>query len=205
MYMRQLVRVIELYFKQMDSETPLQAEYFKGNGYKLSMPHVAASDTTDQFATNDNVPTVINWNTLESGYGFTLSPPGIAIADYAGLYKIDYSLQLINTDNAAHYAEVWLKVNGVDVERSTTRFYIPARKSGTEFAYICAYSTATVQLDVEDEVALYWATNKAYKTTGPVDGVYMFHDDAWTDPPNAYDRPAIPSAIGSITFMSAAV
>jgi len=35
--------------------------------------------------------------------------------------------------------------------------------------------------------------------------VYMFHDDVWTDPPDAYDRPAIPSAIGSITFVSAAV
>lgn len=204
-YMRQLIQVIELYFTRLDSQTPLQAEYFKGNGYQLSIPHIAASDETDQYADGDNTPTAIDWSTLESGYGFTLNAPGTAVAGYAGIYKVDYSLQLVNTDNAAHYATVWAQVNGVDVERSATVFFIPARKSGTDYAYICAYSTLTVQLAVEDEVTLYWATNKAYNTTGPVDGVYMFHDDAWTDPPDAYDRPAIPSAIGSITFISAVV
>jgi hypothetical protein len=31
-YMRQLIQVIELYFSRLDSQTPLQAEYFKGRG-----------------------------------------------------------------------------------------------------------------------------------------------------------------------------
>jgi hypothetical protein len=202
-YMRQLIQVLELYFGRMDSQTPLQAEYFKGRGDQLSFPHIAASDTTDQYADGDDTPTAVLWNTLESGYGFTLNSPGSATADYNGIYKFDYSLQFINTDNASHYATVWLQVNGVDVARSATQFFIPARKSVTDFAYVCGYSTVVFELSVEDEVELYWATNQAYDPVGPVNGVYIFHDAAWTDPPNAYDRPAIPSAIGAITFVSA--
>jgi hypothetical protein len=140
---------------------------------------------------------------FESGFGFTLNSPGSATADYAGFYKIDFSLQFINTANAAHYATVWLQVNGVDVARSATQFFIPARKSPTDYAYVAGYSTVGFEIAVGDELQLYWATDQAYNPVGPVDGVYMFHDDAWTDPPDAYDRPDIPSAIGAITFVSA--
>jgi hypothetical protein len=31
--MTQMVRVLELYFNQLDSQTPLQAEYFRGNNF----------------------------------------------------------------------------------------------------------------------------------------------------------------------------
>jgi len=50
-----------------------------------------------------------------------------------------------------------------------------------------------------DEIELYWATEQAYDA-GVQDGVYIFSDVAQTTP---YVRPAIPSAIGSITWVSA--
>ncbi len=201
-YMLQLIRVIELYFKQLDSQTPLQAEYFKGLGYQLTNPHIAASDSTDQIAVGNDTETVVNWNTLDSGFGWTLNPPGSATADYAGVYTIRYSLQFINTANAVHFASVWLKVNGTDVVNSTTKFSIPARKSASpgEEGYLCVYSEATFAVNVGDEVELYWATDLAGNPTVPTDGVYMFHDGAQVTP---FARPAIPSAIGSITFVSA--
>ena len=201
-YMLQLIRVVELYFKQLDSQTPLQAEYFKGLGYQLTNPHIAASDSTDQIATGNNVATVVNWNTIDSGFGWTLNPPGSATADYAGVYTIRYSLQFINTANAIHFATVWVKVNGDDVTNSATKFAIPARKSSSpgEEGYLCAYSEATFTVNVGDEIELYWATDQAGNPTIPTNGVYMFHDAAQTTP---FARPAIPSAIGSITFVSA--
>jgi hypothetical protein len=201
-YMLQLIRVIELYFKQLDSQTPLQAEYFKGLGYQLTNPHIAASDSTDQIAGGNNTATVVKWNTLDSGFGWTLTPPGSATADYAGVYTIRYSLQFVNSANAVHFASVWLKVNGADVVNSTTKFSIPARKSASpgEEGYLCVYSEATFAVDVGDEVELYWATDLAGNPTVPTNGVYMFHDGAQVTP---FARPAIPSAIGSITFVSA--
>lgn len=200
-HVRQMIRVLELYFNQLDSLTPLQAEYFKGRGDKLLFPHIAASDSTDQIATGNDTATVVNWNTLDSGYGWTLNSPGSATADYAGIYKITYSLQFINTANAIHYVDVWLKKNNTDVVNSTTIFHVPARKSASagEEGYLAAYSEITFEVAVGDEIELYWATDLAGNPTTPTEGVYMLHEAAQTTP---FARPAIPSAIGSITFVS---
>lgn len=199
-YITQLIRVLGLYFRQLDSLTPLQADYFWGSGRELRNPHIAASDSTDQYATATNTPTVVAWNTLDSGLGFTLNAPGSATADYAGIYKITFSLQLVNTANAIHDAYVWLRVNGVDVSNSTTNFSVPARKSTGVPSYLCGYSEVVFEMAAGDEMELVWATDQAYSTTGPVDGVYIYAEPAQTSP---YARPAIPSAIGSITFVSA--
>jgi len=201
-YFDQFIRVLTIYFNQLDSTTPLQNDYYVGGGWFLTNPHIAASDSTDQIAGGNNTPTVVEWNTLDSGFGWTLAAPGTATAEYAGVYKITYSLQFINTANAVHYATVWLKVNNVGVPNSSTIFTIPARKSSSpgEEGYLAAYSEVSFSMNVGDEVELYWATDQAGDPTVPTDGVYIFHDAAQTTP---YARPAIPSAIGSITFVSA--
>ena len=205
-YFDQLIRVLTLYFNQLDSTTPLEADAFYGGtfygeGYGIKFPHIAASDSTDQ-RTTDNTATVVNWNTLDSGYEWTLNSPGSATADFAGVYKITYSLQFVNTDNTAHYVDVWMKVNTNDVANSTSRFFVPARKSASpgEEGYVLAYSEITFVVDAGDEIELYWATDKANVVSPAADGVYMYHDAAQTTP---YAKPAIPSAIGSITFVSA--
>jgi hypothetical protein len=200
-YFDQFIRVLTLYFNQLDSGTPLQADYFLGGGWALTNPHIAASDSTDQIAGGNNTATGVKWNTLTSGFGWTLNSPGTATADYAGIYRITFSLQFINTANAIHYATVWLKVNGSDVADSSTIFTVPARKSANpgEEGYLAAYSEATFTINVGDEIELYWATDLAGNPTTPTNGVYIFHDAAQTTP---FARPAIPSAIGSITFVS---
>ena len=198
-----LIRALRLYFNLIDNyfaNTILDALNGGVGGNGITFPHIAASDSTDQYAGGNNTPTVINWNTLDSGYLWTLTPPGSAVASVAGVYTIRYSLQLANTANAIHDATVWLKVNNVDVPNSSTYFTVPARKSAGNPSYICAYSEATFEVAVGDEIELYWATDQAYSTTGPVNGVYIFADPAQTSP---YARPAIPSVIGSITYVSA--
>lgn len=202
-YVRQLIRVLELYFDQLDSWNLQLYNALTGKtGNNVVLPHIAASDSTDQIAGGNDTPTVVNWNTLDSGFGWALNPPGSATATFAGVYKITYSLQFINTANAIHYATVWLKVNNNDVANSSTIFTVPARKSASpgEEGYLAAYSEVTFQVDAGDTIELYWATDLAGNPTTPTDGVYIFHDTAQVSP---FARPAIPSAIGSITFVSA--
>lgn len=189
---------LRLYFNRLDAA--LQQLSNNSGGGLLGFPFIAASDDTDQLATASNTPTVVTWNTLDGGNGFTLNAPGSATALVAGIYKITYSLQFTNTDNVAHDAAVWLKVNNVDVPRSTTIFTVPARKSAGVFSYVCAYSEVVFTLNAGDEMELYWATNQAYDTSPATDGIYIEHLDAQTVP---YARPATPSALGSITFVSA--
>jgi hypothetical protein len=200
-YVDQLTNALRLYFNQIDNG--LSALLSGTGGSSLSLPHIAASDSTDQLATANDTPTVVSFNTLDSGLGFTLAAPGTATADISGIYKITYSAQLVNTDNVAHDATFWLKVNTgsgfVDVPNSATIFSVPARKSAGVFSYVAGYSEVTFSVEAGDEIELYWATNQAYDTSPATDGIYIFHDIAQTVP---YARPAVPSVIGSITFVS---
>jgi hypothetical protein len=196
-YIDQLNNALRLYFNQIDNGLGFLLS--DTGGASLSLPHIAASDNADQLATAANTPTEVKWNTLESGLGWTLNPPGTATATIPGVYTIRYSLQFANTDNSQHDAAVWLKLNTVDVPRSTTVFSIPARKSAGVFSYVCAYSEATFQVETGDTIALYWATDQAFIVSPATAGVYIEHLAAQTSP---YARPAVPSAIGSITFVS---
>jgi hypothetical protein len=197
-----LIRILRLYFNLLDS-------YFSGTilgalnggvgGNGITFPHIAASDSTDQ-RTTDDTATVVKWNTLDSGYLWTLNSPGSATAAVAGVYTIRYSLQFVNTDNQQHTATVWLQKNGSDVANSATTFSVPARKSASIPGFICAYSEATFTVAVGDEIELYFAVDKADVVSPAADGIFMFHDAAQVSP---FARPAIPSAIGSISWLSA--
>jgi hypothetical protein len=195
-YIDQYSNILRLYFNQLDNFT--RAITASNGGSALSFPHIAASDTTDQYATASDTATLVAWNTGESILGFTLVS-GAAIAEYSGVYKITFSLQFANTANAVHDASVWLRVNNVDVARSATNFSVPARKSAGVPSYVCGYSEAVFSVNVGDSIKLYWATDQA-ATSGGGTGIYIYADAAQVSP---YARPAIPSAIGSITFVSA--
>jgi len=194
-YTESFSNALRLYFNTLDAfNTNLSTI---AGGSALSFPHIAASSTTDQYATANNTATLVAWNTEESILGFTLVA-GAAIAQYTGVYKITFSLQFANTANAVHDASVWLRVNNVDVARSTTNFSVPARKSAGVPSYVCGYSEAVFTVNAGDSIQLYWATDLA-AVSGGADGVYMYADPVQVTP---YARPAIPSAIGSITFVS---
>ena len=199
-YADQLNNALRLYFNQVDNDWA--AVLGTDGGAYFQFPHVSASDSTDQYATATNTPTVVKWNTLASQSGFTLNAPGSVTCNVSGIYKITYSAQLANTANAVHDATFWLRENTVDIPDSATVFTIPARKSAGVPAYVAGYSEVVFTANAGDVVELWWATDLAYNPTGPVDGVYIFHDAAWTTPTNPYPRPAIPSVIGSITFVS---
>lgn len=201
-YMDQLTNILRLYFNTIDNG--FNALLGEEGGAYFKLPYISASDSTDQLATASNTPTVVKWNTFNGGNGFTLAPPGIATAEIAGVYKIAYGLQLANTDNAAHDTAIWLRINTgsgfVDVPNSTVIFTLPPRKSAGNPSYLLAASEIIFTLNAGDSMELYWATNQAYLTSPATDGVYIEHLPVQTVP---YARPAIPSAIGSITFVSA--
>ena len=177
----------------------VNSSLFTGLGAEITLPHIGAYDSGNQYADGDNDPTIVTWDATDSTFGFSLAS-NVATSTYDGVFKIDYSLQFVNTDNAAHDIYVWLQVNGSNVSNSATKFTIPARKAVGDYSYICAYSTVTFTVSANDSIGLWWATDKAYNTTGPVDGVYMFSEASASSP---YSRPAVPSAIGNILYMSA--
>ena len=200
-YQHQFTNVLRLYFNQLQNAF---SELFGPDGGKyVAFPHIAASDSAIQYATAANTPTIVQWSSLDAGSGFKLNSDNTATAQIQGIYKITYSLQFANNDNAAHDAIVWLRINGFaaadDVPNSTTVFTIQPRKSAGIPNYVCGYSEVVFTLRAGDFVGLWWGTDQA-ATSGGATGVYMDYEAAQTSP---MPYPAVPSAIGSITFVSA--
>jgi hypothetical protein len=197
----QLNYALRLYFNNLDNW--LASLTGDTGGGVLGFPFIEASDSTVQYATGNNTATIVKWNSTALGNGFTLNVGNTATALVSGVYKITYSLQFANNDNVVHDAIVWLRVNGstsaADIANSTTNFTVPARKSAGVPAFVCGYSEVVFALDAGDTVGLWWGTDQA-ATSGGTTGVYMYSLAAQTTP-MAY--PATPSAIGSITFVSA--
>jgi hypothetical protein len=196
-YIDQFSNALRLYFNSIDNFTQPFVTSTGGNFLQFSF--VAASYNQDQYATADNTATIVQWNSLDAGSGFTLNSDNTATAPASGIYKITYSLQFANNINAIQDAIVWLRVNGSDVANSTTIFTLQARKSAGVPNFVCGYSEVVFELAAGDKVGLWWGTDKA-ASAGGTTGIYMHHQDAQTSP-MAY--PATPSAIGSITFVSA--
>jgi hypothetical protein len=191
--------ILRQYFNSLDNVTSQLLS--NGGGRYLSFPHIAAQDSTNQYTT-DNTATKVLWNTLDSGLDFTLNVDSTATATRTGIYKIDYSLQFANSDNALHYAYVWLRVGSTDIVGSASKFSVPARKSVGNDGYIVAYSSVTFQMDAGESMALYWAVSQAKVLSPAADGIYMEAYPAQTSP---FAMPSIPSAIGSIVFVSGVV
>lgn len=196
-YQEQFSNALRLYFAQIDNSNA--AVLGIDGGQYLQNPHIAARNNADQYALGNDTPTLVLFDVLDSISGFTLDPTGYATSNQSGVYKIDFSLQLANTDNVQHDVFVWLQTNGTVVPGSSSRFTIPARKSAGVFGYIVGYSSLTFEIQKDDQIRLWWATEKAYNPVGPVDGVFMDSLPAQASP---YVRPANPSAVGSIVFVS---
>jgi len=202
-YQDQFSNILRLYFNQLRNAL---GELFGTNGGRyLEFPHIAASDEAIQYATAANTPTIIRWSSLDSGSGFTLNANNTATAEFSGIYKITYSLQFANNDNAIHDAIVWLRTDGAspspadDVPNSTTVFTLQARKSALLPNFVCGYSEVVFPMNAGDSVSLWWGTDQA-ATSGGATGIYIDYQTAQTTP---MPYPAVPSAIGSITFVSA--
>lgn len=197
-----------------DSLNNILRQYFANNdnlnnsllgvdgGHYLTFPHIAAQDSSSQYAGGNNTPTKVLWNTLDAGLGFTLNNDSTASPTYSGTYKIDYSLQFVNTvNNVVHDVYVWLRINNVDVAGSASKFSVPGKHSGADGATV-AYSSITFKINEGDKVALWWATDLAYVASPLTDGIYMLGAPAQTVP---FALPSTPSAIGTIAFISGVI
>lgn len=190
-YQNQLGSTQRLYFNQIDNSITSLLE--NSGGRYLNFPHIFALDTATQFAAGDNSPTIVQWNTVVRSEGFDLDTlTDSAIPTYSGAYKVDYRLLFENGDASQHSVWVWLKKDGVDVDNSCSKFSVPANGyvSTTGFIELDLYGGSGLQLC--------WATNKYSATAGGL-GVWM---DSYASSSSPFTRPAIPSAYGSVTFVS---
>lgn len=75
----------------------------------------------------------------------------------SGVYKLTFTAQVANSDNAVHDSYFWVKYKGNNFPYSTKRATLPARKnSTTPSGQVITIDILGVALDNNDEIQLYW-------------------------------------------------
>jgi hypothetical protein len=149
----------------------------------VSRSYGSWSDSTDQTGST-TAGAVITFDTQDIADSITLVDNSKFTVPNTGIYDLQFSAQLKNTDNAQHEATIWFKVNGSDLANSATIVTIPARKSASIFGYGVAAWNLFFSLNSSDYVEIYWLKSNAAVTLESLPATAL--------------HPAIPSIILSI-------
>ena len=189
-YQNQLNNVQRLYYNSIDNTLSSLME--NSGGRFMNFPNLFMCDTNKQYATGNNTPTLIQFNVTTKNEGFVVTSTS-ANPIYSGAYRVDYRMLLENNDAAQQNVWVWLQKNASDVDNSCAKYSVGSGQ------YTTVSGSIELDLTGADTLQLYWATSKAANSAGTLTGVWM---DSYTSSTSPFTRPAIPSAYGSITFVS---
>ena len=180
-YQDQFSNVLRLYFNRLDD--------FVARLDTLSVPYGAFSSGVDQ-TTTANTATLMTLNTTDFSNDVSIATSKITVAT-AGIYNLQFSVQLESNSNAAQDVFIWLKKNGVDIAGSTGKVGIPSRKGvGDPFHGIYGWNYF-VSLAAGQYIEIYWSTTSA-------DVSIQFYPASATP-----TKPATQSVVATLSFVSA--
>jgi len=156
-YANQSNNVLRLYFNQLDNT--FSALLNSAGGAFLRAPYGAFSDFNNQ-ATTANTATLVALATTDFSNQVTVATSKITVQN-AGIYNLQFSVQIQNLDNAPQDTFFWLKQNGTDIVGSTGKVGLPARKNpGDPFHDIKGWNYF-LSMAANDYVQIYWSTTSA--------------------------------------------
>jgi hypothetical protein len=151
---RQLIRVLEVYFNQLDSQTPLQAEYFKGRGDELTIPSALYFSTQDQTAALVDTAYDITYNNVYYENELTLTSSKEIYATRSGIYNFQLTAQVLSSNSSAKTIEIWINRDGTDIGYSARGY--TSDLNGGFFTINWAFN---IDVDAGSYIKLRWAVD----------------------------------------------
>ena len=186
-FIEQYSNILRLYFNQLDGLTG--ALLGESGGRYVRFPYGAFSSDQDQTAIA-NTATLMTLNTTDFSNDVSISSSKITVAN-SGIYNLQFSVQLENSNNAPQDVYIWLKQNGTDIVGSTGKVGMPARKNpGDPFHSIIGWNYF-VSMTAGQYIEIYWST-----TSADVSIQYYAASGSPT-------KPATQSVVATLSFVSA--
>lgn len=152
-------------------------------------PYGGFQDTTSQTAASANTAYPIAFNTTDYTNGIYISNSSRFNVRNAGLYNLQFSAQLKNTDTQIHDIDIWLSKNGTNVTGSNGQVSVPNSHGGVSGRTLPAWNYF-IDLVAGDYVELMWNTNSTQ--------VSIEYIAAQTSP----TRPATASIIATMSYVA---
>lgn len=186
-FIEQYSNILRLYFNQLDSLTG--ALLGESGGRYIRFPYGAFSSGVDQ-TTTANTATLVTLDTTDFSNDVSISSSKITVVN-AGIYNLQFSVQLENSNNAPQDVYIWLKQNGTDITGSTGVVGMPARKNpGDPFHAIYGWNYF-LSMTAGQYIEIYWST-----TSADVSIQYYAASGSPT-------KPATQSVVATMSFVSA--
>jgi hypothetical protein len=187
-YQDQLNNILRLYFNQID--TDIGGLLGNSGSRYLQAPYGEWHDTTTQTAAANTV-TLITLNAVDFEQTVTLVSSSKITAKYAGIYNVQFSIQLSNSGTADDNVTIWYRQNGTDVPNSAGIATCPGKHGSTPGALVFGWNEY-FQMSEGDYLQLYWTTDSGNTTLA-----------TYAASVTAPVHPASPSVAVSATFVSA--
>jgi hypothetical protein len=153
-------------------------------------PYGAFQDSTDQTAASTTVAYPMTFDTTDFSNGVYLSNSSRMNVRNAGIYNVQFSVQLENKDSAQHDVDIWFRKNGTNITASNSKFTVPARKSASIFGHVIGAINYFVELAANDYIEIVWRTEST--------DVSLEQTPAESSP----TRPATPSVIATVQYVA---
>ena len=186
-FIEQYSNILRLYFNQLDNLTGVLLG--ESGGRYIRFPYGAFSSNQDQTATA-NTATLMTLNTTDFSNDVSIATSKITVVN-AGIYNLQFSVQLENSNNAPQDVFIWLKQNGTDIVGSTGKVGMPARKNPGDPSHSIVGWNYFLSMAASDYVEIYWSTTS-------VDVSIQFY--AASGSPT---KPATQSVVATMSFVSA--
>jgi hypothetical protein len=161
-FIEQYSNILRLYFNQLDNLTGTVLG--ESGGRFIRFPYGAFSSDQSQ-TTTANTATLITLNTTDFSNQVSISSSKITVAN-AGIYNLQFSVQLQNLSNAPQDTFIWLRQgndggSSADITGSAGKIGLPARKNpGDPFHSIIGWNYF-LSMNANDYVQIYWSTASA--------------------------------------------
>jgi hypothetical protein len=143
--------------------------------------YIAAHDELDQTNAGANQVNVVKFRSTDESDGITIEDDSKITFDAAGVYNVQFSIQVLIPSGGASTFDVWFRLNGDNVPNSNTRYYLANNSHG-----VAALNYVT-SVQADDFIQVAWSS--------PSTALLLEHDTGLTTP----NRPDIPSAILTVT------
>ena len=159
--------------------------------YEDSAPYGAFQDSTDQVAANTTTAYSMTFNTTDYSNGVSVvSNSRMTVKNY-GIYNLQFSAQLVNTNNEIRDIDIWFRKNGTNIPASNSRYSVPNSHGGVDGSLIAALNYY-IELNANDYVEIMWATDNT--------AVSIQQLATRTSP----DTPSTPSVIATMQYVAPA-
>ena len=160
-YQDQFTNVLRLYFNQL--KNALNELLGNAGGRFLAFPYGAFSSYTSQ-STTANTATLLTMSNTDFSNGVSLETGSKMTVEFAGIYNLQFSVQVQNLDTAPQDMFIWLRQNGVDIVGSTGVIGLPPRKNVGDPSHDIKGWNYFLSMKAGDFVQIYWSPTIATVT-----------------------------------------